>query len=94
VSGESQGFFAQVGWRPGIVGQHGHDILRFEQRPDAATDRLTPVGCDHLHRYPEVIADELEKLAQPHRFHGGCKLRGRANRKVDQQVGRACGKLL
>ena len=69
MGGKPQRLFAQVRRRCGIVGQHGHHVLGFEHRTDAVADRLAAVGRDHLHRYAEVIADEFEQFAQPHRLH-------------------------
>ena len=65
-----QRFFAQVGRGGAVVGQYGHDVFHFQNWTDAISDRLMPVGRDHLDSNSEMIADKLEQLAQPHRIGG------------------------
>ena len=89
MGGKPQRLFPQVHWRCGIVRKHRHDVLGFENGADAVSDRLAAVGRDHFNRYAEAVADELEQFAQPHRLHAVDELGGRADRQVDQKMGRA-----
>ena len=94
MRGEPQRFLAQIARRGRIVGQHRHHVLGFEHRADAVADRLAAVGGDNLDRDAEMVADELEQLAQPHGLHGVGEFGRRSDRKIDQQMGRAGRELL
>ena len=94
MRGEPERLFAQVRRCVGLVGEHGHDVLGFQHRTDAVADRLPAIGRNHLDRDAKMIADEFEQFSQPHRFHGVGKLGGRADRQIDEQVGRAGRQLL
>ena len=86
MRGKPQRLLAQIAGRGRLVGQHRHHVLRLQHRADAVADRLAAVGGDHLDRDAEMIADEFEQLAQPHRLHRGGHLGRRADRQVDQQM--------
>ncbi len=64
MRGKPQRLFAQVGRGVRLVGQNGHDVVGFQHRTDAVADRLAAVGRDHLDGNAELVADELEQLAQ------------------------------
>ena len=87
------GALPQVPRRIRLALQHGEDIARFERRTDAAADRLQPVGEHDFGVQPECLGDTGQIARQHLGLRGAAHLGRRADRKIDDEVGRARGDL-